>query len=43
MTKGLAGVKFSGSFSKFGENKTILASRIKRMIKPVRSFVEKYV
>lgn len=41
MTKGLAGVKLSGSPSKFGENKAREARAVRSAAKPKRSLYEK--
>lgn len=41
MTRGLAGLKFSGSLSKVGESRTIPLTRANRTINPVISLVEK--
>ena len=43
VTKGFAGLKFSGSFSRVGDKRTIPLTSINRIINPVISFVEKYV
>jgi len=41
VTNGLAGVKFSGSFNRLGDRRTMLEIKINKTIKPVISFVEK--
>lgn len=41
VTRGLAGLKFSGSFKRVGESSTIEDNAINKMINPVRSLVEK--
>jgi len=43
VTKGLAGLKFSGSLRRLGERSTMDERRIKRIKNPVMSLVEKYV
>lgn len=42
VTRGLAGVKLSGSPSKLGENRAKEMRAIKRTAKPSRSLYEKY-
>lgn len=41
VTRGLAGVKFSGSPSRLGENRARVMSGVSMMMNPNRSFVEK--
>lgn len=36
-------MNFSGSFSRFGDKRTMALSRVNKTIKPVMSLVEKYV
>jgi len=41
VTKGLAGIKFSGSISKFGFSRTTLPSKIHSRVTPIKSLAEK--
>ena len=42
VASGFAGVKFSGSPKRFGENRAIVVRRRSRSVKPRMSFREKY-